>query len=92
MRDFIWVKIDQRMFGAHKIAQRLRNDSESTIPWYAVLNADEELLFTSFDENGNNTGFPGGTDSREQFRRLLKTTTRKMTTEQIAEMLNELGL
>ncbi len=90
--DFVWLTLDQRWPGTTELMDRLRDHKEPTsIPWYAVLDADGQVRFTSIDQAGENRGFPGSDQSKSHFRKMLEGHAPQMTETSIDAMLDTLG-
>ncbi len=88
--DFVWLTLDRRWPGTVELMERFRGAKSSSIPWYALLDSEGQVQFTSFDETGNNMGFPGGEPSRRHFRQMLESHSSKMSEKDINSMLSEL--
>lgn len=89
-QDFVWLRLDQRWPGTMELTERLRGRKTSSIPWYAVLSREGQVRFTSFDQTGDNMGFPGSERSRMHFRKMLENHSSRMTEMCINAMLSEL--
>jgi len=88
--DFVWLELDRRWSGTDAIMQRIRGDQVSTIPWYAILDHEGNVLSTSFDKAKRNIGYPGSPKSRTHFFDLLKKHGKRMTDDDFAKMELEL--
>lgn len=88
--DFVWLELDQRWPGTEEIIRNLRGDRESTIPWYAILDADGKMLASSFNSTDKNMGFPASRDSNSHFRHMIEEHATRMTADDISRMMDEL--
>lgn len=83
-KDFIDVKIDMdRMTNAKEVAQRFRNDEPGGIPWFAFLDYDGKPLATS-DGPKANIGYPAAPEEIAHFVKMLQTTKKNLTDDDIA--------
>jgi hypothetical protein len=89
-QDFVWLSLDRRWTGTVELTERLRGRKTSSIPWYAVLDTEGRVRFTSSDQTGDNMGFPGSERSRMHFRKMLEIHSSRMTETSINAMLSEL--
>jgi thiol-disulfide isomerase/thioredoxin len=82
-QDYILVKIDlDRMAGAKAIDKRIRKKGRG-IPWHAILDAGGKVLITSDGPKGN-IGFPLRPAEIAHFIRMIKETSRNITSGQIS--------
>jgi thiol-disulfide isomerase/thioredoxin len=82
-QDYILVKIDlDRMTGAKAIDKRIRKKGRG-IPWYAILDAKGKVLITS-EGPGGNIGYPLRPAEIAHFIRMIKETSRNITSGQIS--------
>jgi hypothetical protein len=88
--DYILVKMDHRWTGAQEIMKGFRGDADGGIPWFAVLDAEGNVLVTSNGEDGNNIGYPSDESGQAHFRQMIETTAQRMTPEQIASLMDAL--
>jgi hypothetical protein len=88
--DYILVKMDHRWTGALEIMKGFRSDADGGIPWFAVLDAEGNVLVTSNGEDGNNIGYPSDESGQAHFRKMIETTAQRMTPEQIASLMDAL--
>ncbi|MEM9659799.1 MAG: thioredoxin family protein, partial [Planctomycetota bacterium] len=88
--DYILVKMDHRWDHAVEIMNRIRDNADGGIPWWAILNENGETLTTSNAADGTNIGFPGSEKGRRHFRTMLQQTAIRMTAEQIDHLTGQL--
>ncbi|MHC4283413.1 MAG: hypothetical protein ACYSWZ_10645 [Planctomycetota bacterium] len=89
-QDYILVKIDlDRMAGAEAIDKRIRKKGRG-IPWYAILDAEGKALITSDGPEGN-IGHPLRPAEITHFIRMIKETSRNITSGQISTIENTLS-
>jgi thioredoxin-related protein len=89
-QDYILVKIDlDRMAGAEAIDKRIRKKGRG-IPWYAILDAESKTLITSDGPEGN-IGHPLRPAEIAHFIRMIKETSRNITSEQISAIETKLS-
>lgn len=89
-QDYILVKIDlDRMAGAEAIDKRIRKKGRG-IPWFAILDAEGKVLITSDGPEGN-IGYPLRPAEIAHFIRMIKETSRNITSEQISAIENALA-
>jgi thiol-disulfide isomerase/thioredoxin len=84
-KDYILVKIDlDRMVGAKAIDKRIRKKGRG-IPWHAILDAEGKVLITSDGPEGN-IGYPLRPAEIAHFIRMIKKTSRNITSGQISKI------
>ena len=89
-QDYILIKIDlDRMAGADVIDKRIRKKGGG-IPWFAILDAEGKVLITSDGPKGN-IGYPVKPAEIAHFIRMIKETSRNITSEQISTIEKALG-
>ncbi|MCC6359120.1 MAG: thioredoxin family protein [Phycisphaerales bacterium] len=83
-KDFVDVKIDMdRMTNAKEVAQRFRKDEKGGIPWFAFLDHEGKPLATS-DGPKTNIGYPAAPEEIAHFVKMLQTTKKNLTDDDIA--------
>ncbi len=83
-KDFVDVKIDMdRMTNAKEVAQRFRKDEPGGIPWFAFLDHEGKPLATSDGPKGN-VGYPAAPEEIAHFVKMLQTTKKNLTNDDIA--------
>jgi thiol-disulfide isomerase/thioredoxin len=87
-RDYVVLKLDNRMPHAEELATQLAGSVE-TIPWMAVLAKSGERLVNSLGPEGN-IGFPRSETARMHFRSMLETTASRLSEEDLDVILNGL--
>jgi 5-hydroxyisourate hydrolase-like protein (transthyretin family)/thiol-disulfide isomerase/thioredoxin len=87
-RDYIWIKLDHRWTGTRQIMAQLREGAPGGIPWWAILDADGNVLVTSNNDKdqGKNIGFPSRYSDREHVRRMFKQTAIRLSDTEINEL------
>ncbi len=88
--DYVWVKMDHRWTSCREVMDPLRNGAEGGIPWWAILDAEGNVLVTSNDEKGENIGYPSNAAGIAHFEHMLKTTAVHMSADDIAALGAEL--
>ena len=88
--DYVWVKMDQRWIDCALVMQPLRNNAKGGIPWWAILDADGNVLVTSNGKDGENIGFPSEPAGIEHFEHMLKSTAVHMTAQDIESLVADL--
>ncbi|ODA28508.1 hypothetical protein A6X21_12410 [Planctopirus hydrillae] len=81
-KDYILLKLDQRLSGTEAVMNNLRQGAESGIPWYAVLDHDGQPMTSSLRE-GHNIGFPSDKDGYSHFIDMLDQTRQRLTPEDL---------
>ncbi len=61
------------------------------IPWHAITEPDGTILTTSVSPSGN-IGFPGSTEGRRHLRTMLERTTRRLTPDDVARLVESLSV
>jgi thiol:disulfide interchange protein len=85
-KDFVDVKIDtDRMIGGMEMMARYTKGARTGIPWYAVLDAEGEVLVTS-SAAGGNIGFPWEPQEIEAFAKLIAEGATRITPEEIEKL------
>ena len=90
--DYVWVKMDHRFENAREIMTAYRGDSRGGVPWWAILDADGELLISSnATESGENIGYPSSEEGQTHLRQMLMQTRVRLTDEQIDGLIAALA-
>lgn len=85
-RDYVDLKIDiDRMENGDKVVERLRKEGSGGVPWMIVLSPDGSELITSDGPEGN-IGYPAQPAEIDHFLKMLDTTKKRLTTEDIAKL------
>ncbi|HVU86098.1 MAG TPA: thioredoxin family protein [Pirellulales bacterium] len=87
-KDYVYVKLDSRFRNGETVVKRLRNEPGG-IPWMVILDADGKRLITSTGPNGN-IGHPSSPEGREHFAKMLRSTARHMSEQEIKTLLDAL--
>ncbi|MEX2139106.1 MAG: M56 family metallopeptidase [Pirellulales bacterium] len=87
-RDYVLLKIDNlRDEHGEEVGQRIfSNRSHFGIPFYAIFDADQELLIDSEGPLGN-IGNPSGYEGRRHLKKMLSDTRSNLTQEQIKDIV-----
>ena len=88
-RDYVPVTIDRRFGHGRQVMDRVRTRKDGSIPWVAILDAKGNVLVTSDGPKGN-MGYPNKPERIEHFLRMLGTTARRLTPEQMATLRRDL--
>jgi hypothetical protein len=88
-KDYVWLKIDSRMDEADEVIDGLRKNRTGGIPWMTILDAQGKELITSDGKEGN-IGFPGEDPTREHFKKMLRTTRKRLTDDDLVALMKPL--
>jgi thioredoxin-related protein len=89
-KEFVDLKIDiDRMPGGKEIMSRYGADKKG-IPWFVFLDANGKNLATSDDAEGKNIGFPSESAEIKHFTKMLETSHRKLSKEDIDTLASSL--
>jgi hypothetical protein len=88
-RDYVPVTIDRRFGHGRQVMDRVRTRKDGSIPWLAILDAKGKVLVTSDGPKGN-IGYPNKPETIEHFLKMLGTTARRLTPEQLAALRRDL--
>lgn len=88
-KDFVDVKIDvDRTVGGEDLMKRYAGEKPKGIPWFAFVNpADDTVIITSDDANGQNTGFPAKDEEIAHFGAMLTKACRNATPAEVDALL-----
>jgi thiol-disulfide isomerase/thioredoxin len=90
-KDFVEVKIDlDRMDGAKEVFARYNAADRGGIPWFAMLDAKGKAVVTSDGPKGN-IGFPAEEQEIAHFVKMLETSKRRITDQEVKELRNSLA-
>ena len=89
-RDYVPITIDRHRFGhGQQVMDRVRTSKDGGIPWMAILDSQGKVLVTSDGPKGN-IGYPAKPEEIEHFMKMLTTTARRLTPEQLATLRKDL--
>jgi thiol-disulfide isomerase/thioredoxin len=89
-KDFVDVKIDQdRMTGGKELLDRYNTAKSAGIPWFAFTDAAGKTIVTSDGPKGT-IGFPATPEEIEHFVKMLKTTKKRITDQEITALAESL--
>lgn len=89
--DYVFLKIDiDRMTNGKSVADRLRESQPGGIPWMAILDDSGKKLITSDGPKGN-IGHPVGPEEIEHFIAMLRSTGKRISAKQLAEIREKLA-
>jgi hypothetical protein len=89
-QDFIVLKIfRERYANGDKVLSTIRKDNSGGIPWVAILDGEGKVLATSHAE-GINIGFPYDAAGVEHFLKMLSSTAKRITPEQMQQLRKSL--
>jgi len=88
-KEYVYLKLDARMPGGKDVIEKLRKNAGGGIPWMVILDAQGNSLITSDSDDGN-IGFPKSSDEKSHFERMIRTTARNLSDEEIVEFLDGL--
>lgn len=89
-KDYVHVELDTRMPRASEVIEGIRPDAHGPVPWMAVLSANGEVLATS-DGPAGNIGYPQTQQSKDHFQRMLRTTSQRLTVDELSAIMDGLG-
>ncbi|HLN33175.1 MAG TPA: thioredoxin family protein [Gemmataceae bacterium] len=85
-KEFVELKIDiERMDGGKAALTRYNPEAKGGIPWFAFLDSKGKALTTSDGPKGN-TGFPSTEEEIGHFLKMLDTTKRHLTKEDLDQL------
>lgn len=92
--DFVVVKIDiDRMEGGKRVMERFAGAAPTGIPWFAMLDADGQVLADSFAKPGDaksNIGFPAAAEEIAHFEAMLKKAAKSLSAEGVKALTKTL--
>jgi hypothetical protein len=88
-KDYVHLKIDNRMPDAQVLIGELREKKEGGVPWMIILDADGKPLITSDAESGN-IGYPGEPESQVHWKKMLDATRHRLTDDDVAALMKPL--
>ena len=80
---------DEHLSNVEPVAKRLRGDANGGIPWMVILDNNGDSLATSDGPSGN-IGYPFEPTEIEHFIDMLKRTSRRISSEEIAQLKSTL--
>jgi hypothetical protein len=88
--DYVLLKIDDgRDLHGAKVAERLMAKEGDGVPFYAIFDSDGKLRISSESATGN-VGYPSGFEGKRHLRKMLMTTRKRLTDQQIDLIVNTL--
>lgn len=85
-QDYVLVKIDAYRFPhGNEVINRIRSNRGGGIPWMAILDAKGKVLITSDGPDGN-IGCPQEPKDIDHFMKMLTTTARRITHDQLVQL------
>jgi hypothetical protein len=88
-KDYVVLKLDERFVSGPEVIQRVRNEAGG-IPWTVILDSTGKQLITSTAKTGN-IGFPSEPEGIVHFEKMLTSTAKKLTAEEIGKLVEALG-
>lgn len=88
-KDYVHLKLDERMPEAETLISELRKNQQDGIPWMVILDADGKELITSDAPTGN-IGYPGQPEGQAHWKQMLESTRKRLTDEDLATLLEAL--
>lgn len=91
-KDYVDLKIDvDRMTGGKELLTRFRGEQEKGgIPWFAILDAEGQVVASSTMADGANSGFPAAPAELAHFEGMLRATAKAMSVQEHAELIDSL--
>ena len=84
-KDYVHVKLDLRMPNAEIVKDSLGAEFRG-VPWMAILSKDGRPLANSLSPKGN-IAFPRGESQKKHFRKMLETTSQRLSESEIEALL-----
>lgn len=89
-KEFVMLKIDDvRDLHGTEIAAEIMSGKQHGIPFFAFYNGDQEMIINSESRTGN-IGFMSGYESKRHFRKMLEKGNRRLTNDEIEQLLTSL--
>ncbi len=88
-KEFVYVKLDDRLKNGEAVIKRVRPKQEGGIPWMVFLDEAGEPLITSDGPDGN-IGYPAEPEGRTLFEKMLRTGARHLTDDDINGLIKAL--
>lgn len=88
-KDYVYVKIDWRMTSAEEVQESLGAGLRS-VPWMVVLSDDGKPLVNSRSLQGN-IGFPENDSQKLHFRKMIESTSRRLSKSDIETLMASLS-
>ncbi len=88
-KEFVYLKLDDRLKNGPAAIKRLRPDAKGGIPWMVFLDDAGNPLITSDGPTGN-IGYPGEPEGRVQFEKMLRSSPKHITDEEIKSLIDAL--
>ncbi len=90
-KEFVMLKIDDvRDLHGLEIAKEITGGQSYSVPFFGFYNGDEKMLVNSVGPIGN-IGFMSGYESKRHLRRMLEQGKRRLTGEEVEQLLNSLN-
>ncbi len=89
-KDYVFLKIDDvRDLQGNEVANRLTRGKHHGVPFHAIFDADGKMLIDSACPMGN-IGHPDGFEGKKHLRKMLMTTRKKITPEEVEAVVETL--
>lgn len=88
-KDYVVLKLDDRFVSGPEVIKQVRTE-EGGIPWTVILDSAGKQLITSTAKSGN-IGFPSTPEGIVHFEKMMTTTAKKLTAEEIGKLVEALG-
>jgi hypothetical protein len=88
-KEFIYIKLDDRLKNGEAVIKRVRPKQEGGIPWMVFLDDAGQPLITSDGPDGN-IGYPGEPEGRVQFEKMLRAGAKHVTDDEINALIKAL--
>ncbi|MFC1757493.1 M56 family metallopeptidase [Planctomycetota bacterium] len=94
-KEYVYVKLDSRMPNGDKVIRKLRLGTDHGIPWTVILSSDGDKLITSdldpdSESDKRNIGFPSSEEGRKHFEKMLRSTARNLSSDEILTIIQPL--
>jgi Thioredoxin-like len=89
-KEFVYVKLDARFAHGQAVIDQVRPAATGGIPWFVILDSDGTPLINSDGPSGN-IGYPGEPDGQVYFEKMLRTSPRHITDDEIKSLIADLA-
>jgi hypothetical protein len=91
-QDYAYLKIDNvRDIHGKDVAERLGAKEGDGVPFFAIFDSDGTMRINSDDPVAGNIGCPSGVEGKRHLRKMLLTTRKRLTEQQIDQIVKTLS-